>query len=108
MSDHDEASMGGGVRHVVLFTWTEGVTPEQIDAVRAGLTALPGIIPQIVDYRFGHDLGMNEGNVDFAVVADFSSPEDYLIYRDHPDHRRLIADVVAPILDRRVAIQFGR
>jgi hypothetical protein len=104
MSTSDSVA-GGGVRHIVLFTWVEGTSPQQIDAVRAGLTALPGIIRQIVDYRFGDDLGINQGNADFAVVADFASAEDYLAYRDHPQHRQLTAERVAPILERRLAIQ---
>lgn len=108
MSDHDEGSVGGGVRHVVLFTWAEGTLTQQIDAVRAGLASLPGIIPQIVDYRFGSDLGINEGNAEFAVVADFASRDDYLVYRDHPAHRQLISDLVTPIVQRRLAIQFAR
>jgi hypothetical protein len=108
MNEVDDRLAAVGVRHVVLFTWAEGTNPDQLEALRAGLSTLPGIIPQIADYRFGDDLGMNEGNADFAVVADFASPEDYLVYRDHPDHRQLIADLVAPIVARRVAIQFPR
>lgn len=97
-----------GVRHVVLFTWAAGTTSQQIDALRAGLGRLPDLIPQILDYRFGDDLGVNEGNADFAVVADFASTDDYRVYRDHPEHRRVVSDLVAPIVERRLAIQFAR
>lgn len=108
MSDTDDRSSGAGVRHVVLFTWAEGTTPHHIEALKAGLAALPGRIPQIADYRFGEDLGINEGTADFAVVADFVSRDDYLVYRDHPDHRQLISELVTPIVQRRLAIQFTR
>ena len=95
------------VRHVVLFSWREGTAPDRIEAVRNGLAALPGIIPQIVDYRFGADLGINPGNADFAVVADFASLEDYLAYRDHPEHRRVITELLTPIIANRVAVQLS-
>ena len=43
---------------------------------------------------------MNPGNYQFAVVADFDSVEDYLVYRDHPVHRDIIGSTCA---DRRPA-----
>ena len=47
----------------------------------------PAAIAEIRDYRFGPDAGINEGNFDFVVVADFESDDDYVVYRDHPVHR---------------------
>lgn len=94
------------IRHVVLLRWTEGTTPSDVNAVSEGLGGLPSAIPEIRDYRFGHDLGVNRDNFDFAVVADFASVEDYLIYRDHPVHRALIDERITPILDSRAAIQY--
>lgn len=97
-----------GVRHVVLFTWNQGATAQQVQDLEAALQRLPGLIPQIVDYRFGADLGINQGTADFAVVADFASMQDYLAYRDHPDHKQLISDYVTPIVASRMAVQFPR
>jgi len=108
MSESLETPAGTGVRHVVLFNWVDGVTPEQIAALKAGLSRLPALIPQIRDYRFGADLGINPGNAAFVVVADFDSRDDYLVYRDHPDHRELIANHVTPIVANRMAAQFPR
>lgn len=99
--------MSGPVRHVVAFTWREGVTPEQVDAVADGLRRLPAVIEQIRDYRFGADLGINEGNADFVVVADFDSVDDYLTYRDHPAHRALVADLLSPVIATRTAVQYA-
>ena len=95
-----------GFRHVVLFTWNDSVDDEHLAAVEAGLATLPGLIPEIADYRFGVDAGVNEGNFDFVVVADFASVDDYLVYRDHPDHRALIADLVTGNVAARAAVQY--
>lgn len=108
MSQTDVTPAGTGVRHVVLFTWVDGVTPAQIDALKQGLAGMPALIPHIRDYRFGADLGINPGNAAFAVVADFDSTDDYLAYRDHPAHRELIATYVTPIVASRLAVQFPR
>ena len=94
-------------RHVVLFTWNDSVDDEHLAAVEAGLATLPGLIPEIAEYRFGVDAGVNEGNFDFAVVADFASVDDYLVYRDHPDHRALIANLVTGHVATRAAVQYS-
>ncbi|GAA4581649.1 hypothetical protein GCM10023194_13620 [Planotetraspora phitsanulokensis] len=94
-------------RHVVMFTWTEDATEDQKAEVATRLRELPAVIGQLRDYVVGADAGINEGNFDFAVVADFDSPEDYLVYRDHPTHRAVIAEFIAPIMASRAAVQYA-
>jgi len=89
----------------VLLRWTPDATPEQLAHVESGLAALPSLIPEIRDYKFGADAHVNEGNFDFAIVADFDDVDTYLVYRDHPDHVALITDRLRPILAERVAVQ---
>lgn len=93
-------------RHVVMFTWTVDATDAAKAAVSAGLARLPEEIDTIRAYRFGPDAGVNEGNHDFVVVADFDDVAGYLIYRDHRAHRRLIDEHIAPILATRAAVQY--
>ncbi|GGO60396.1 Dabb family protein [Nonomuraea cavernae] len=93
------------IRHVVLFTWSEDATDEQKARVAAELRELPGLIPQIRAYTFGGDLGVNQGNHEFAVVADFDTVDDYLVYRDHPRHLAVVTDHIRPILAARAAVQ---
>ena len=92
-------------RHVVLLQWTSEATDEQIVAVHDGLAALPAAIAEISSYDVGPDAGVNEGNFDVSIVADFATVHDYLIYRDHPVHRALIEDKIVPILAARAAVQ---
>ena len=72
----------------MMFRWNDDVDAEHVAAVGAELSKLPGLIPEIAEYRHGPDAGVNEGNFDYVVVADFASVDDYLVYRDHPDHER--------------------
>ena len=94
------------LRHVVVFSWNADADDAAIAAVVNGLSALPSVVPTIRDYRFGADAGVNTGNCDFAVVADFDDVDGYLTYRDHPEHQRVIRDHIAPILATRYAVQF--
>ncbi len=93
-------------RHVVLMRWQEGTTAADVAAIAEALGGLPAAIPELRDYQFGHDVAINDGNFDFAVVADFEDADDYLVYRDHPLHRAIIAERIAPHLEARAAVQY--
>ena len=95
------------VRHVVMFKFQDGVGPEQVQGIFAELSRLPGLIPEIRDYRFGTDIGVNQGNFDVVVTGDFDSVEDYLTYRDNAEHRRIVRDLIAPFVAQRGAVQFA-
>ena len=53
----------------------------------------------------GTDAGVNEGNHNVVIVADFDTVDDYVVYRDHPVHRALIAEHIRPILAGRATVQ---
>ena len=95
-------------RHVVMLRWNPEATPEQRAAVGAGLATLPDRIPEIREYTIGTDAGVNEGNYDLVIVADFDDVEAYLVYRDHADHQAVIREHIAPILAERAAVQHER
>lgn len=94
------------IRHIALFSWNDDATPAQIAAVTTGLDALATIIPNLVRYEYGPDLCINDGNAQYAIVAEFASVDDYLVYRDHPDHQAFIVQAVRPISRQRTAVQF--
>lgn len=94
------------VRHVVLFGWKPGTTDEMIAEIEAALAELPAAVGTIAEYRFGPDIGENETSIDFAVVADFATLDDYRTYRDHPRHQSLIRELIAPVVETRCAVQY--
>lgn len=95
------------LRHVVCFRFHPDTPEDRVRALAEGLRELPALIPEIVDYRVGPDLGLNAASWDFAVTADFASAEDFATYRDHPEHQDRIATFVVPITAERVAVQFA-
>jgi hypothetical protein len=95
------------IRHMVLFRWKEGTTAEQVEAVSAALRTLPGLVPEIRHYSFGKDVGVNPGTFDYGVTALFDSVDGYLAYRDHPEHQRIVQQLVMPNVAERAACQFA-
>jgi stress responsive alpha/beta barrel protein len=94
------------IRHIALLTFTDGTTDAQIDAIERALLTLPALIPELGAYAIGRDLGINDGNASFAVVADCATVDAYVVYRDHPEHRRIIAELIAPVLAARTGSQY--
>jgi stress responsive alpha/beta barrel protein len=74
------------IRHIVMFNWKPDVPGDIATQVRAGFDHMRDVIPQVVSMQCGPDLGLAEGNFDYAMVADFQSAEDWRTYRDHPEH----------------------
>jgi hypothetical protein len=93
------------IRHVVGITWTADTTDADVAAVRAALAELPGQIPEIRAYTFGTDLGLVDGNADFAIVADFDDVDAWHRYQHHPAHRAVLTDRIRPFLAARAAVQ---
>ena len=94
------------IRHVVVITWNPEATAEQKQQASDGLATLPPVMRGLRNYVFGPDLGISDGNADFAIVADFDDVDSYVAYRDHPAHVEVVKRSIAPIADRRMAVQF--
>jgi hypothetical protein len=94
------------IRHIVLLTFADTATDAQVQAVEEALAALPARLAQLHAYVIGRDIGIDDGNATFAVTADFATVDDYLVYRDDPEHRRIIAEHITPILVIRTAAQY--
>jgi len=96
------------IRHIAMMRFADGTTDEQIQAISDGVATLPGLIPEIVAYEAGSDLGLSDSNYDFAVVGDFASESDYEIYSIHADHVAVIDMFFRPIVDtvQRVQLAF--
>lgn len=94
------------IRHVVLMQFKPDTDPADVEKLTKALRALPGQIPEIAGYLVGPDIGLADDNWDFSVTADFTSIENFEIYRDHPTHLTVIRELIAPHIERRAAAQF--
>ncbi len=89
-----------------MFKWNDDVDAAHVEATGAALDALVATIPEVREYRHGPDLGISEGNYDYAIVGEYASVDDYVTYRDHPDHQQVIADYIKDRISARAAVQY--
>ncbi len=94
------------IRHTVLFSWKPEATEEEKQQAAAEVAKLPSIVPSVRAFVSGPDVGLNQGNFDFAVCADFDDEAGYLAYRDDPGHRDTVQRYILPIAAQRAAVQF--
>jgi len=94
------------IRHVVMFTWDDEMTDQMEQQLAAELTALAPRLAGLRSYHAGPDVGVVEGNFDFAVVADFDDVASYLAYRDHPDHQEIVGRLSRPHATSRASVQY--
>jgi hypothetical protein len=94
------------LRHVVLLTWLEGTTPEQVAAVTAALDTLPGQIDTIKAYAHGSDLCLTEPRCGYAIVGAFDDAAGWRTDDEHPAHNKARAEVIVPLVAQRASVQF--
>ncbi|MGI8723233.1 MAG: Dabb family protein [Geodermatophilaceae bacterium] len=99
------STLDGVILHLVTFSWRRDVTNDDVVSVIEGLSSLPAQIPELLSYRFGPDLGLREGNADFAVAAVLESPDSLPAYLDHVEHQRIVTEIIAPLVATRQAVQ---
>lgn len=100
MSTKKEQYNDSILRHVVLFKFKDGTSPEDIKKVEDAFHALPSKIPQIAGYEWGINNspeGLDKGFTHIFFLT-FKSEEDRAIYLPHPDHKAFGA-VLGPHLD---------
>ena len=95
------------VKHVALFKFKEGTTPEQVDQVLDAILDLTESVPGIEDYVAGTNNSpesLNEGFTHGFVMtfADAAARDAYLT---HPEHERVKTDVL-PHIERVLVFDF--
>jgi len=77
------------LRHVVLFKFKDGTSPEQIAEVENAFRALPSQIDAIHDFEWGTNVsveGIARGYT-HCFFLSFKSEEDRAVYLPHPAHK---------------------
>jgi hypothetical protein len=77
------------LRHVVLFKFKEGTTPEKIKEVENAFAALPGKIDAIKYFEWGTNVSVENRSEGFThcFVISFLNETGRDIYLNHPDHK---------------------
>ena len=103
---HVETSVKGDedskmLRHVVLFSFKDSVTAEQVKQVETNFGRLAEEIDEIYDFEWGRNLNSNQMNKDLThcFVVTFKSEEDLERYEIHPAHEKFKVETIPHLED---------
>lgn len=94
------------LHHVIELRFNEGTTDDQIEAMMSGLMGLKDVIGTIRSIRMGKDLRIRQDNFHFASLIEFDDEGGYLEFRDHPEHQRVVRELIQPIMAERAGVVF--
>jgi hypothetical protein len=95
------------LRHVVLFSFKAGSTPEQIKEVTDAFAALPKKIKTIKAFEWGTNISPENLSQGFThcFFVSFASEKDRDDYLPNKDHQTFAA-LVKPILDKLLVVDY--
>jgi hypothetical protein len=94
------------LHHVVTFDLKPDAPADQVDQIAAALEALASTLPEVRSLAVGADLRLREGNAGFGVAATFDDVDGFRVYADHPEHVRVIKELIGPHITGRHPVQF--
>lgn len=96
------------LRHVVLMRLdaeTDEVRQSRSAQLSAALAALPDLIPEIRSLTVNANVVTRPGNWDLALTVDLDDAADLEVYRQHPEHQKVLA-LIEEIVADRCAVDF--
>lgn len=77
------------IRHVVFFRWKPSFTDDIRAKWLAGLEAMKGNIPGMLNLTHGPDVLKTDKSWDHVIIADFESVSALETYNTHPLHEAI-------------------
>lgn len=93
--------------HIGVLTLRDSATAQDRQTIVEGLGALVGVVDGLETVRTAVDLDLRPGTADVIFQLTFSSTEAWEAYADHPAHKSLIAEKIAPILEAKTFVHTG-
>lgn len=92
--------------HIVLFKLRDFQDNQEKSLIRnqicEALLGLKQKISELEEIEVGSNYELASGSFDISLITRFRSQDDFLTYRDHPDHLKVVALVRANTIDRAV------
>ena len=95
------------IEHIVLIKVKEEFE-NKIDEICSALNALQEKIPEIVEISAGRNFSGRQQGFQLGLRSLFQSPDDLAVYSDHPAHVEVVKNLIAPVKEDVIALDFER
>ena len=93
-------------KHIVFWKFLDeacGKTKqENMDIVKDGLLSLMGKVPTLRSAEVGQDIMHTDASSDMCLICTFDDKEGFLVYRDHPEHVKVLGYIKNVIAERKI------
>ena len=95
------------IKHVVawLIKDTVNTKEENIQQLKQMLEALPWQISQLNSLEVGINFNSSKNSYDIILITSFDSIDDMNIYRNHPEHKKVV-DFLNNITDKVIVVDY--
>lgn len=89
------------INHIVVFQFKSTLDESEIYAAVSQFANLKEVIPTIKSFSFGRNCSPEQLNKGFshAFVMTFDDATGRDLYLEHPEHKRIAADIIIPMLE---------
>lgn len=98
------------LKHIVMLKlkeFAEGNSKsENARLIKQQLEKLPIVIPQILGYEIGLNSLDDPRSYDMVLIASFKSREQFLLYRNNPEHAKVLEFIMKRAEDAKVVDYF--
>ena len=97
------------IRHLLLFNFKPGTTPQQRQTMKEKVDAFCASVPSLHSWEGGLALrlpGTTAIPADFGLILNFATPEDFASYIYDPRHAAFVAEHMAPLRESMTSVQF--
>ncbi len=88
-------------KHLVFFRLKDENKAENARKVKEMLDGLKASIPQIKQLETGINIKPGDAASDVSLYTAFDNEADFLIYRDHPSHLKVVEFILSVCSERR-------
>ncbi len=107
MSEHQLDNSARVLRHVVLFSFKDTATPQQIEEIEKAFCDLPDKIQVIHDFEWGTDVSVENLSQGYThcFLVTFLTEQDRASYLPHPAHQEFVT-ALQPHLKQALVIDY--
>ena len=96
------------IRHVLLFRFKPGTSPQSIEKVRAAFKTMPSKVAGVIDVEWGENDSPENKNRDFThcILMTFADENERDNYLPHPQHSAL-KEIFDPVLEDIIVLDYS-
>lgn len=92
--------------HLVLFKLKPNTPADAAERMLADLRGLRRTVPQIVELSCGANFSERSQGFTHGLAVRFASRDDLQAYINHPEHQRVLAASIRPIVESVLALDY--